>query len=92
MVKKRIYVEITEFWSDGCACSTIKMSRRQWAKILNGEEYERCTTSYYDGQRSYVDWLFKDAKLTINGGDCNLHVEDLDVKYLTVNIVGGILL
>jgi len=68
------------------------MSRRQWAKILNGEEYERCTTSYYDGQRSYVDWLFKDAKLTINGGDCNLHVEDLDVKYLTVNIVGGILL
>lgn len=87
--KKRVYVEITESWADGCACSTIKISRRQWAKILNGENYERSTTAYYDGQRSYVDWFFKKAKLTINGDACNSHVEDLDVKYLTVYIVGG---
>jgi hypothetical protein len=85
---KRIYVEITESWGDGSACSTIKISRRQWAKILNGESYQTSATSYYEGERSSVDWCFEDGKLSISGEDWTCLVDETDVTDLYVNLIG----
>ncbi|MEY2702206.1 MAG: hypothetical protein RLY43_839 [Bacteroidota bacterium] len=80
---KRIFVEITESWGDGGACSTIKISRRQWTKILNGEKFEISAKSFYEGEKSIVDWCFEDGKLSITGEDWTclideMHVEDLN--------------
>ena len=86
---KRIYIEITESWGDGCACSTIKLSRRRWAKILIGEIYETSATSYYDGERSIVDWCFENRKLWISGEDSVSHVEELDIEDLEYYLIGG---
>jgi hypothetical protein len=85
---KRIYVEITESWGDGSAFSTIKISRRQWSKILNGEKYEISAKSYYEGEQSIVDWWFEDGKLSISGEDYTCLIDEIDVTDLDANLIG----
>ena len=85
---KKVYVEISEFWADGCAISTLKISRRTWSKILAGERYEKSVSAYYDGARSTVDWIFENRKLSIIGDDSTYHVENYGVDYLSIRITG----
>jgi hypothetical protein len=86
---KRIYIEITESWGDGSACSTVKISRRQWAKILNGEKFEISARSYYEGERSIVDWWFEDGKLSISGEDYTCLIDETDVNDINAILIGG---
>ena len=63
--KKRIYVYLTAFWGNDDVESTIKMSRRQWRKIVNGDSYQTTSCSYYEGEKFYVEWSFCDNEISI---------------------------
>jgi hypothetical protein len=86
---QKVYVEISEFWGDGCAISTIKISRRTWSKILAGERYEKSVSAYFDGALSTVEWIFENCKLSIIGDDLTYHIEDQKVEELTTEITYG---
>lgn len=83
---KRIFVTISASWGNDDADSSIKVSRRQWSKILDGEEYSTSSYSYYEGERYAIGWEFNDKKLTVWGDDGACHCEDFPIEELSVYI------
>ncbi|MBN9407476.1 MAG: PcfJ domain-containing protein [Burkholderiales bacterium] len=67
--KPRTYVHLTAVWGNDDAESTIKVSRRRWQQIQDGEPYDTTAWSLYEGVRSHASWSFNDGKLTISLGD-----------------------
>jgi hypothetical protein len=67
--KLRKYVQVTAYWGNDDAESTIKMSRRTWRMINEGEDFYKSTWSYYEGKRYSVSWSFSDKKVSISGMD-----------------------
>ena len=65
----RDYVELTAFWGNDDAESTIKVSRRRWKAICSGAEYWTSAWSWYEGKRDSVAWSFTDGNVTISGKD-----------------------
>ena len=83
--KPRVYVELTAYWADGAAESSIKVSRKRWREIQDGAEHDAFTWSYYEGQRFSVSWYFNDGYVSIgseDGSECIVK-EPIDVLYVT---------
>ena len=64
--KFRIYVELTAFWGNGDAQSTIKVSRRRWKSIRAGAEYRTSGWSWYEGKRQSAEWSFDKGSVSID--------------------------
>lgn len=84
----RVYVEVTAYWGNDDAESTIKLSRRRWNAILNCNEYTMSAWSWYEGKRYPVTWSFSNGSVTIDGEDGMQCVVDRPVSALTVRISG----
>jgi hypothetical protein len=84
-MNKKIYVELSAYWGNDDAHSTIKVSRRRWAAIQNGAEYETSTWSWYEGMRSRVSWSFDKGLVSINSDDGMQCVLELPVLELIAN-------
>jgi hypothetical protein len=62
-------IELTAYWGDGCAISTIKVSPKLLEQIKQGGKYYKSTWGYYDGQRFRVSWTFENGLYSIDGED-----------------------
>jgi hypothetical protein len=80
----RAYVELTAFWGDSTAQSTIKVSPRRWELIKQGSKYLRPAWSYYEGRRYSVLWSVADGKVTIDGEDYRQHIVEEPVSELII--------
>lgn len=88
VVKQRVYVEITTYWGNDDAESTIKLSRRRWQEILDGADYTTTAWSWYEGKRYSVAWSFANGNVSIDGEDGKQCVVDLPVSSLFARIQG----
>jgi len=84
--RSRAYVEITAYWGNDDASSTIRLSPSRWAAIEQGAEYEKSAWSWYEGVRSSVTWRFAQGEVTIEGEDAQC-VVDLPVGDLLAEVV-----
>jgi hypothetical protein len=89
--KPRTYVEITAYWGNDDAESTIKVSRRCWQRIQQGADYERSAWSWYEGRRYPVGWRFSGRTVSVfgTGGDAFDGMEcvlDLPIEELIVRV------
>ena len=48
---KRTYIQLTAFWGNDDAESSIRISRRRWNAIQSGAEYVVNAASWYEGRR-----------------------------------------
>lgn len=85
----RTYVEVTAYWGNDDASSTIRLSRRRWASIKSGAEYEKSAWSWYEGTRSSVTWRFVQGTVSIDGEDYDEWVVDLPVEELDAAVVSS---
>ena len=84
--KSRTYVHLTAVWGNDDAESTIKVSRRRWQQIQDGEPYCATAWSWYEGTRTRTTWSFGDGELTISqddGFECYLTIRQLYVNEVT---------
>ena len=86
---RRVFVEVTAYWGNDDAESTIKISRRRWKAILQGDEYTKYTWSWYEGTRFPVTWHFTSGKVSIYGEDGMQRVLDEPASDLIAHIQGG---
>jgi hypothetical protein len=82
--KPKIHIELTVFWGNDDAESTIKVSQRRWKQIQEGAEYETSATSWYEGEEYDVSWYFSNSEVSINGEDGAEHVINRPVEKLLV--------
>jgi len=75
-------IELTAYWGDDDASSTIKISEAQWKKIQAGAGYEKSGWSWYEGIRYQVTWVFKDKTYSVHGPDGAEYVLDESVDDL----------
>lgn len=87
--KPRTVVELTATWGNDDAESTIKVSRRRWQSILDGETFTKRTWSWYEGKRYAVEWRFSDGQLSIDGEDCAQYVVGKPASDLMVEKVAS---
>lgn len=80
----RIYLEITAYWGNDDAESSIKVSRRRWAAIQDGASFSTTAWSFYEGGRFLVTWRFAGGEVSIDGDDGMVCVLDLPVSELVV--------
>jgi len=66
---RRAYVELTVYWGNDDAESTIKISPRRWKQIQEGAQYETSAWGYYEGTRFSVYWHFSGGVFSIGGDD-----------------------
>jgi hypothetical protein len=67
--KSRINVELTAFWGNDDAGSTVKVSRRRWKQIQEWAEYSTSAWGWYEGKRFSVIWKFSHEKVSVYGDD-----------------------
>jgi hypothetical protein len=82
--KPKVHIELTAFWGNGDAESTIKVSQRRWKQIQEGAEYETSARSWYEGERYDVSWHFSNSEVSIDGDDGAEHVINCPVEELLV--------
>jgi hypothetical protein len=85
MEKKKLSVEITAFWGNDDACSTIKIKRKLWDQILAGAEFSKSAIGYYEGAKFSVEWEFSNKEVTIIGDDGFEAVSEMPVSELIAN-------
>jgi hypothetical protein len=85
--KPRVYVVLTATWGNDDAYSSIRISRRKWGALQEGAEYVQSASSWYEGAREPVVWVFENGKVTVNGEDGMVCVEDFPVSELMVETV-----
>ena len=86
----RIYIQLTAVWGNDDADSTIRISRRRWKNIQEGEEYATSATYYYEGQRGWVSWHFSGGLLSISGDEGRECLVDHSVEHLIVDVVTSV--
>jgi hypothetical protein len=84
---KRIHVQLTAFWGNDDAESSIQISRRRWSAIQNGGAYEVSASSTYEGKRYPVVWRFARGQVSIDGDDGMECVVDLPVTDLMATTI-----
>lgn len=84
--KRRVYVELTAYWCNQDAVSTIKVSRRRWKKIQEGADYTRSARGWYEGSRFFVEWNFGGGEFKIDGDDGAECVVDCPISELIVQM------
>lgn len=85
--RPRVYVHLTAFWGNDDASSTIKVSRRRWAQLQGGAEYETSASSWYEGERDAVHWRFSEALVSIDGSDGRECILDCPLEHLITETV-----
>lgn len=75
-------IELTACWGNGDADSTIQITSQQWKVIKAGGGFQKSASSFYEGQRSDVTWLFLNSCVSIDGDDGMQCVVDLSVDEL----------
>ena len=86
----RIYIQLTAVWGNDDADSTIRISRRRWKNIQEGEEYATAAASYYEGGRGSVSWHFSGGLLSIFGDEGRECLLDHSVEHLIVDVVTSV--
>jgi hypothetical protein len=84
---KRIHIELLALWGNDDAESRIRISRRRWSAIQNGEAYKVSATSTYEGKRYPVVWRFAQGQVSIDGEHGMECVVDLPVTDLIATTV-----
>ena len=79
---KRIHIELLARWGNDDAESRIRISRRRWSAIQNGEAYEVRATSTYEGKRYPGVGRFAQGQGSIDGEQGLECVADLPVTAL----------
>lgn len=80
--KRRAYVELTAYWGNDDAESTIKVSPRRWEAIQEGANYETSAWGWYEGRRFSVDWRFAGGNVSIDGEDGRQCVVEIPISEL----------
>ena len=83
----RTYIELTAWWGNSDAQSSIRVSRRKWKAIKQGLVFSKRSTGWYEGQRQSVVWHFSSAELSINGEEDEQFIVRQPVEDLIVQIV-----
>jgi len=78
-------VDITAYWGNDDAESSIRISRCCWQKILLGLGYTRSAWSWYEGKRYPVLWEFDDREISIYGRDGAQWLVNVPIEELYVN-------
>lgn len=84
--KRRPSVELTAYWGDDDAESTIRVSLRRWREIQEGAEYGTRAWGWYEGGRLSVAWYFDGGRVSIDGEGGMQCVVDLPVSELVVQM------
>lgn len=84
--KRRIFVDVTAYWGNDDAESTIRVSRRRWKAILDGASYTTAAWSWYEGKRYPVTWRFASGEVSIDGEDGRQCAVDDPVSSLFVRV------
>jgi hypothetical protein len=80
--KPRVYVEVTAVWGNGDAESTIRISRRRWRRIQEGQGFETGAWGWYEGERFRVVWSFSGGLVSIHGPGGGDHIVEESVDRL----------
>lgn len=83
-VKHQANIEITAYWGNDDAVSSIGMSPRQWKEIQDGGEYVTSGWGWYEGSRFSVTWAFARGVVSIDGEDGIQCVVELPVAELLI--------
>ena len=78
-------IELTTFWGNDDADSTIVLENANWLKIQRGESLTFVSTSSYEGSEETVTWSFEGGYFSIHGDDgrqciCDEPIGSLIVK------------
>jgi len=78
-------IELTAYWGNDDAHSSIVLESADWEKIQRGKALSMTATSAYEGIEETVTWSFNDAYFSINGDDgrqcvCGEPIESLIVR------------
>jgi hypothetical protein len=79
------FVELTAYWGNDDADSTIKVSVKKWEQIKSGAQFQKSAKSYYEGQGYDVTWSFGYGVVSIDGEDGMQCVVDLPVEELILH-------
>jgi hypothetical protein len=78
----RDFIELTAYWGNDDADSTIKISAKKWLQINAGAHFQKTAKSYYEGQSYDVTWSFFEGTVSIDGEDGRQCVVGLPVEEL----------
>lgn len=78
-------IELTAYWGNDDADSTIVLENANWLKIQRGESLTIVSTSSYEGSEETVSWSFADGYFSIDGDDgrpciCDEPIDSLIVR------------
>ena len=78
-------IELTTYWGNDDADSTIVLSNEIWQKISLGESFSIIAKSAYEGIEETVTWSFEGGYFSIHGDDgrqciCDEPIGSLIVK------------
>ena len=76
------FIELTAYWGNDDADSTIKVSRKKWEQIKAGAQFQKSAKSYYEGRSYDVVWQFSSGKVLISGDDGMMCADGLPVEDL----------
>lgn len=79
------FVELTAYWGNDDADSTIKISAKKWEQIKAGAQFQKTAKSYYEGQKYDVTWSFANGVVSIDGEDGMQCVVDLPFDELILH-------
>lgn len=79
------FVELTAYWGNDDADSTIKISTKKWEEIKAGAQFQKTAKSYYEGQKYDITWSFSNGVVSIDGEDGMQCVVDLPVGELILH-------
>lgn len=80
----KVEIEITAYWGNSDAESTIKLTIQQWKLIQSGAGYTKTGWSYYEGERLKVMWRFADGKVCIDDEECRNCIVDAPISELLI--------
>lgn len=83
----RDLIELTAFWGNDDAESTIRVSLKIWEQINGGARFQKTAKSYYEGQSFDVTWVFFDRMVSIDAEDGMQCVAGLPVQDLIVRTI-----
>lgn len=62
-------LEVTAYWGNDDAFSTIRMRRIIWCKIKEGASHKRGSYLWYKGLRYFCYWVFSGGLASVSGSD-----------------------
>ena len=75
-------LDVTAFWGNDDASSTIRIAKCTWDEIKENKEYTCDAVAYYEGTTFNTTWYFKDAIFSISGEDGSDYIIDDPISEL----------